>query len=113
MNSIIGTDEIGDVIVISTQGYLNKDLGEEIFALVEKNISNGKKKFIINLAQSDIVNSIGASIMIEIIEELQEADGTLAFCTLAPIVEKTFTIMGLTKYCSTFKSQEAALEHMA
>mgnify|MGYP001468832731 FL=1 len=67
MNSIIGTDEIGDVIVISTQGYLNKDLGEDIFALVEKNISNGKKKFIINLAQSDIVNSIGASIMIEII----------------------------------------------
>ena len=44
------------------------------------------------------------------IEKLQEVDGKLSFCELAPIIEKTFNIMGLTKYCKTFNSQAEALE---
>lgn len=48
--------------------------------------------------------------MIELIETLQENDGDLSFCELAPIIEKTFNIMGLTKYCKTFKSQSEAIE---
>ena len=113
MSKILNVEEANGLVIISTQGYLNKDLGEEIQKVCNEFVDKGTTSFLFNLSQSNIVNSIGASIMIEIIEELQEADGTLAFCTLAPIVEKTFTIMGLTKYCSTFESQEAALEHMA
>ena len=67
----------------------------------------------INLDQSKIVNSIGASILIEIIEELQTVDGSLNFCNLAPIIAKTFKIMGLTKYCETFDDEDAALQKLA
>ena len=45
-----------------------------------------------------VVNSIGVSILIEIIEKLQEVGGELGYYNLAPIVEKTFNIMGITKY---------------
>ena len=51
--------------------------------------------------------------MVDIVQPLQDKEGELAFCALAPIVEKTFTIMGLTKYCSTYESQQAALNAMA
>lgn len=113
MNSIVNIENDGKLLILKTQGYLNKDLGEEILEVSKSNISQGVNKIIINLEQSNIVNSIGASIMIELIEELQEVDGSLAFCSLTPIVEKTFNIMGLTKYCATYESQEAAVHAMA
>ena len=50
------------------------------------------------------------SILIEIIEKLQDVEGTLGYYNLAPIVEKTFNIMGLTKYSSVYQSEEEALE---
>ena len=96
MNSITNIEKKTDVVVISTEGYLNKDLGESILVVAKEHIGEGFIKFLINLKDSNIVNSIGASIMIELIEELQDKDGALSFCSLAPIVEKTFTIMGLT-----------------
>tara|TARA_B100000963_G_scaffold295177_1_gene266015 strand:+ start:880 stop:1221 length:342 start_codon:yes stop_codon:yes gene_type:complete len=110
MSKILNTEESNGLVIISTQGYLNKDLGEEIQSLANNYIDKGNTKFLINLSQSNIVNSIGASIMIELIETLQEIDGDLSFCELAPIIEKTFNIMGLTKYCKTFKSQSEAIE---
>ena len=48
--------------------------------------------FLLDLENSKVVNSIGVSILIEIIEKLQEVDGRLAYCNLASIVEKTFNI---------------------
>ena len=110
MSKILNTEESNGLVIISTQGYLNKDLGEEIQSIANDYIEKGTTKFLINLSQSNIVNSIGASIMIELIEILQENDGDLSFCELAPIIEKTFNIMGLTKYCKTFKSQSEAIE---
>ena len=78
-----------------------------------KEIDGGKKLFLINLENSKVVNSIGVSILIEIIEKLQDIDGKLGYYNLAPIVEKTFNIMGLTKYSSVFPSENEALEGMS
>ena len=58
------------VVVVSTEGYFNKDLGEALKEITDQEIKGGHKNFLINLDQSKIVNSIGASILIEIIEEL-------------------------------------------
>ena len=49
----------------------------------------------------------------EIIEKLQEVDGKLAYCNLASIVEKTFNIMGLTKYSTIYKDEEAGISDLA
>ncbi len=73
----------------------------------------GKKLFLLDLEDSKVVNSIGVSILIEIIEKLQDVDGRLGYYNLAPIVEKTFNIMGLTKYSTVFQSEEEALEGMS
>ena len=74
-----------------------------------EHISNGKNKILLNLANTKVVNSIGVSILIEIIEKLQETDGKLGYYNLAPIVDKTFKIMGLTKYSTVFADKEDAL----
>ncbi len=113
MSKVTQTNSIENVVVIATEGYLNKDLGEEIQQIAQKHIDEGSKIFLINLKDSKIVNSIGASILIELIEQLQDIDGQLVFCDLAPIIEKTFKIMGLTKYCTVYPSQEEAIKELS
>lgn len=109
----INTREDGDVVIIETSGYLNNVGGEKISEVCHEQMDNGKKLFLLNLENSKVVNSIGVSILIEIIEKLQDVDGRLGYYNLAPIVEKTFNIMGLTKYSSVYGSESEGLEGMA
>ena len=101
------------VIVVTTNGYLNNYGGEQVASLCLQKISEGKTKFLLNLANTDMVNSIGVSILIEVIEELQGTQGAIAFCNLAPIVEKTFNIMGISKYAKLYANEEEAMAELA
>src|SRR5215207_11216020 len=98
--------------VIYTEGYINNQGGEEIARVAYKLIDDGFKVLLLNLAGTKIVNSIGISILIEIIEKMIEIDGKLGFCCLTPTIEKTFHIMGLAQYAPIFKDEEAAVAQM-
>ena len=52
------------------------------------------------------------SILIEIIEKLEDIGGKLGYYNLAPIVEKTFNIMGLSKYSTIYNTEEEAISDM-
>ena len=105
--------EQGDVVVIETTGYLNNVGGEKVSEACYEKMDGGKKHFLLNLENSRVVNSIGVSILIEIIEKLQDVDGKLGYYNLAPIVEKTFNIMGLTKYSTVYGSEAEGVAGMA
>ena len=109
----IDVKEEGDVVIISTDGYLNNVGGEKIAEACYEKIEKGKKHFLLNLEKSTVVNSIGVSILIEIIEKLQDHDGKLGYFNLAPIVEKTFSIIGLTKNTTIFTSEGEAIAEMS
>ncbi len=85
----------GNRLVIKTSGYVNNVGGEAIAAEFDKHFGNGVKEIVINLAGSRVVNSIGMSFLLEILEKLQEADGKLVFSNLDPAVDKMLTIMGI------------------
>jgi len=63
---------------------------------------------LIDLEGTRIINSIGVSILLEIMERLLEDKGQLAFCNLTPTISKTFEIMGLVQYASMYPDREAA-----
>lgn len=109
----LNTREDGEVVIIETNGYLNNVGGEQISEVCYEKMDSGKKLFLLNLEKSKVVNSIGVSILIEIIEKLQDVDGKLGYYNLAPIVEKTFNIMGLTKYSTVYGSESEGLDGMA
>jgi anti-anti-sigma factor len=98
--------------VIYTEGYINNQGGEEIARAAYKLLEEGYKALLLNLAGTKIVNSIGISILIEIIEKMLEIEGKLAFCCLTPTIEKTFNIMGLAQYASIFSDETAAVAQM-
>ena len=63
----------------------------------------------LNLEKTRIVNSIGISILIEVLEKVMDRKGMLAFCGLTPTIDKTFRIMGLAQYAEIYPTQEDAL----
>jgi anti-sigma B factor antagonist len=108
----LSVEEKNEIVILKTNGYINNVAGEQIAESCYKYISDGKKKFLLDLENSSIVNSIGVSIIIEIIEKLQEVDGHIGYYNLAPIVAKTFKIMGLVQYSTIYESEEEALTDM-
>lgn len=100
-------------LVITTSGYVNNVGGEAIAAEFNRHFTSGIKHVVINLAQSKVVNSIGMSFLIEIIEQLQEAKGKLIFTNLDPAVEKMLTIMGLFGFAGKEKSVDDALNALS
>ena len=95
---------------LCTSGYLNLETGEEVSSLCKSQIEKGDTRFLLDLSSTKMVNSIGVSLLIEVIEALEDKNGKLAFCNMAPIVEKTFKIMGLSEYATLFPSQDEALK---
>ena len=112
-DSIKNVEEKNGVIVISTNGYFNNVAGEAVLEIFNQKMESGSKNFLVDMSESKVVNSIGVSILIEIIEKLQGVDGKLASCNLAGIVEKTFNIMGLTKYCEVYDSIDSGVEKLS
>jgi anti-anti-sigma factor len=99
--------------VVFTEGYINNQGGEEIARVAYELIEDGVRILLLNLQGTKIVNSIGISILIEIIEKMIEIDGKLAFCNLTPTIEKTFHIMGLAQYAGVYADEEAAVADLA
>lgn len=106
----IRTKTVGDIIIIETDGYINNAAGDEIAECCKKCISEGKTKLLVNLGKSPVINSVGVSIFIEVIEELQIKKGSIGFFNLVPIVRKTFDIMGITKYSAIYNNEEEAVK---
>ena len=98
--------------ILYTKGYINNVGGEEIANRAYELMDDGVKTLLLNLKETKIVNSIGISILIEIIEKMIEIDGKLGFCCLTPTIEKTFHIMGLAQYAPIFPNEERAVAEL-
>ena len=109
----VNADVRNACLVLTTSGYINNVGGEAIATACQSHFAKGVKDVILNVEQSKVVNSIGMSYLIEVIEQLQEIGGTLIFTNLDPAVEKMLVIMGLFKFAGkegTVDDALAALE---
>jgi len=99
-----------DTLVIKTVGYINNTAGEKLVEVFEKNFIGGLNRVIIDLGHSKVVNSIGISHLIDIIEKLNQSHSKLVFTNLDPTIEKTFNIMGIFQFAEKADSVDSALE---
>lgn len=107
------SDVKGSCLVIATSGYVNNVGGEAIAKEFTRHFEKGTKHLVINLAGSKVVNSIGMSFLIEIIEQLEEVGGKLVFTNLDPAVDKMLSIMGLFKFAGKESTVDDALKSFA
>ena len=106
----VSVDRREGIAVIYTDGYINNQGGEAIARVAYELLEEGYKSLLLNLEKTKIVNSIGISILIEIIERMIEIEGRLGFCNLTPTIDKTFHIMGLAQYTSIYPDEASAVE---
>lgn len=99
-------------VVIQTDGYLNGPTGEKLAETAKDLLNQGYSTIVINLEKTRLVNSIGISILIEIIEFLQEHGGGLRFCHLTPVIERTFKMMGLAQHAEIHPDEETATTNL-
>ncbi len=94
--------------LIAAAGYINNEGGQAIADAATELIEGGCGTLLIDLEGTRIINSIGVSILLEIMEKLLEDKGRLAFCNLTPTISKTFEIMGLVQYATVFPDRDTA-----
>jgi anti-anti-sigma factor len=99
--------------ILYTKGYINNVGGEEIANRAYELMDDNVRSLLLNLRETKIVNSIGISILIEIIEKMIDKGGKIGFCCLTPVIHKTFQIMGLANYAAIFADEESAVKEMA
>lgn len=99
-----------NVLVIATNGYINNHGGEKIAGEAFNHMGNGVNKIVLDLKNSKVVNSIGISLLIEIIEKLNQSNGKMVFINLDPTIEKTFTIMGLFQFADKADTLDDAIK---
>lgn len=100
---------VGPILLITLADYINNTTGGEVARICREEIDKGCRKIVLDLSGTATVNSIGVSILIEIIERVIETEGQLAFCSATRDVEKLFHIMGLSQYAPILPSREEAL----
>ena len=108
----LAVDRRGDAAILHTKGYINNVGGEEIANRAYQLMDDGVRTLLLNLRDTKIVNSIGISILIEIIEKMVDKGGRIGFCCLTPVIHKTFQIMGLANYASIYDSEESAVKEL-
>ena len=104
----VAVDRRPNGAILYTKGYINNVGGEEIANRAYELMDDNVRTLLLNLRETKIVNSIGISILIEIIEKMIDKGGKIAFCCLTPVIHKTFQIMGLANYAAIFENEEAA-----
>ncbi len=109
----VSAERQGEIAILWTDGYINNQGGEEIAREAYAQLDSGARALLLNLEKTRIVNSIGISILIEVLERVMDRKGQLAFCGLTPTIDKTFRIMGLAQYAKVYPTQEEALRALA
>jgi len=94
--------------VIRTRGYLSRTAGEQLEQEIVRLLGGGVSRFIVNLHDTDLINSVGISILIGVIERVRGLGGELVFSELTAVNEEIFRIMGLHRHARLVRGDDEA-----
>lgn len=100
---------VGSTAVIYASDYLNKLTGERIERECKKQLDLGCRALIINFSDTELVNSIGVSILMGIIDIAEKNDAELVFSDVNSQTAELFEMLGLTLHVAIVTDEEAAL----
>ncbi len=112
INKLTNYKEIDNIVVIHADNYINKVEGDHLEKVCEAFLAKGTHKFVIDFSGTDIINSIGISILIGIIEKIKDKKGLVLFSGLKKINHDIFDMVGLSKHIPLLKTEEEAMNRM-
>ncbi|HJQ22419.1 MAG TPA: STAS domain-containing protein [Blastocatellia bacterium] len=113
MNSLdIHMRHVEGAAVIYPGAYLNQLRGESIERCCLELLDSGVRHIVINFSETELINSIGISILLGVIEAVNEARGTLVLASLNPSNRELFAMLGLDAHVRIADGEEAALSDL-
>jgi anti-anti-sigma factor len=103
---------VGDAAVIYPKGYLNNLSGESLVKECGIYIGKGITKIVVNFSETDLINSIGISLLLQIIEDLKNIKGTICCTNMSKFLRDNFEMLGLIQYMVVFPVESDALQYL-
>ena len=100
---------VGNVAIIYASDYLNKLSGERIERECRRQLESGCRTLIINFRDTELVNSIGVSILVGVIDAAEQSTARLIFSDVNNHTANLFEMLGLTRHVSLAADEAEAL----
>ena len=100
---------VDDTAVLYPGPYLNQLRGEAIESRCLELLSEGVRSVVINFEGTELINSIGVSILIGVIESVRESSGKLLLTNLSESNRELFDVLGLLSQVEISETEEEAL----
>lgn len=84
--------------VVFAGDYLNKLTGEQVERECRMRLSEGCTELIVNFSKTEIVNSIGVSILLGVIDSAQTTGAKVVFSDVKEETAELFDMLGLTRH---------------
>jgi anti-anti-sigma factor len=101
---------IGDMAVVYAGDYLNKLSGERIERECRRQLAAGCRALVINFRDTSLVNSIGVSILLGVIDAAEATGAQLVFSDVNKSTVELFEMLGLTRHVALAKNEQEALK---
>ncbi len=88
----------GRTAVVFAGDYLNKLAGEKIERECRRHLEAGCKELVVDFSGTDIVNSIGVSILLGVIDSASSAGARVVFSDVNQDTVELFEMLGVTKH---------------
>ena len=113
VRSKIRSHTVGTTAVVYASDYLNKLTGEKIERECRRQLDSGCRALVIDFADTQLVNSIGISILLGIIDIAEKNGAQVVFSDVNNQTVELFNMLGLTRHVALAKDEREALSHLA
>lgn len=100
----------GEISIVYASEYLNRLSGERIEHECSKLLNSGCRALVINFKDTGLVNSVGISILLGVIDAAEKKKAPVFFTDVSGQTAQLFELLGLTRYVAVVANESAALE---
>ena len=104
---------VGTTAVVYASDYLNKLTGEQIERECRRQLNCGCRALVIDFSDTRLVNSIGVSILLGIIDVAEKNGARIAFSEVNNETVQLFEMLGLTRHVVLAKDEREALMNLS
>jgi len=104
---------VGTTAVVYASDYLNKLSGEKIEHECRRQLNCGCRALVIDFSDTKLVNSIGISILLGIIDVAEKSGAQIVFSDVNNQTVELFEMLGLTRHVVLAKDEREALLNLS
>lgn len=104
---------VGTTAVVYASDYLNKLTGEKIERECRRQLDSGCRALVIDFSDTQLVNSIGISILLGIIDVAEKSGARVVFADVNNQTVELFDMLGLTRHVLLAKDEHEAVSNLS